>query len=133
MLPRILLVEDEHLIALGAQASLEDAGYEVSVVATGSNAVAQLEAGPFAAVVTDIRLGPGIDGWEVARQARHIAPTLPIVYVSGDSAADWPSDGVPNSIMLSKPYAEAQLIQAVSQLINARPIDLKGQGYSEPD
>ena len=124
--PRILLVEDEQLIAIGAQSALEDGGYEVAHVATGHAAIAELEIGisNFVALVTDIRLGQGPDGWEVARRARHLSATLPIVYVSGDSAADWPSQGVPNSIMLSKPYAEAQLLQAVTQLANARPQEI---------
>ena len=38
--------------------------------------------------------------------------------MSGDSAADWASAGVPNSIMLTKPFAPAQLVTAVSQLLN---------------
>jgi CheY-like chemotaxis protein len=123
-LPRILLVEDEKLIAMGARFSLEEAGYEVAEVASGSAALVDLETGVdrFTALITDIRLGKGPDGWDVARRARELSPNLPIVYVSGDSAADWTSQGVPNSIMLSKPYADAQLIQAVTQLINARPI-----------
>ena len=35
-----------------------------------------------------------------------------------DSAEDWASKGVPNSIMLAKPFAPAQLVTAVAQLIN---------------
>ena len=61
----------------------------------------------------------GIDGWEVAQQAREIDPQFPVVYMSGASAADWPSKGVPKSIMLEKPFAPAQLLTAVSQLLNA--------------
>jgi hypothetical protein len=38
--------------------------------------------------------------------------------MSGDSAEEWASKGVPNSIMLSKPFAPAQLSTAVSQLLN---------------
>jgi hypothetical protein len=39
--------------------------------------------------------------------------------MSGASAADWPSKGVPNSIMLEKPFAPAQLVTAVSSLLNS--------------
>jgi hypothetical protein len=39
--------------------------------------------------------------------------------MSGASAVDWPSKGVPNSIMLAKPFAPAQLVTAVSNLLNA--------------
>jgi hypothetical protein len=42
---------------------------------------------------------------EVARRARKIETEFPIVYMSGAAAADWTSKGVPNSIMLAKPFA----------------------------
>ena len=45
-------------------------------------------------------------------------PEFPVVYMSGARAVDWPSKGVPNSIMLAKPFAPAQLVTAVSQLLN---------------
>jgi DNA-binding response OmpR family regulator len=59
-----------------------------------------------------------LDGWEVARRAREISPAFPIVYMSGASAGDWTSKGVPHSIMLAKPFAPAQLVTAVAQLLN---------------
>ena len=51
------------------------------------------------------------------RSTRH----FPVIYMSGDSAEDWSSQGVPNSIMLSKPFAPAQLVTAVSQVLNSVP------------
>lgn len=105
-----------------AEMTLAEAGFEVIYVASGTEALAQLQEPPnFVALVTDIRLGKGPDGWEVARRARELSATIPIVYVSGDSAADWSIKGVPNSTMLSKPYAEAQLMVAVTQMVNAVP------------
>jgi len=73
----------------------------------------------YRALVTDIGLRRQIDGWEVAQQAREIDPAFPIVYMSGAHAEDWASKGVPNSIMLAKPFAPAQLVTAVSQLLNS--------------
>jgi DNA-binding response OmpR family regulator len=76
--------------------------------------------GKYRALVTDINLGPGkFDGWSVARHAREIDPNFPVVYMSGKDANDWASKGVPNSIMLAKPFEPAQLLTAVSQLLNA--------------
>ena len=60
-----------------------------------------------------------LDGWEVAQHAREIEPDFPVVYMSGAAAADWTSIGVPNSIMLAKPFAPAQLLTAVSNLLNS--------------
>ncbi|AFL50543.1 FixJ family two-component response regulator [Sinorhizobium fredii] len=66
-------------------------------------------------VVTDIMLSDrAVDGWEVARTAREIDPEVAVVYISGHGAVDWPSKGVPNSIVLEKPFAIAQLITAIS-------------------
>jgi len=78
--------------------------------------------GKYRALVTDINLGPDkMEGWEVAKHAREISPGLPVVYMSARATGDWTSKGVPNSIMLSKPFAPAQLVTAVSQLLNADP------------
>jgi CheY-like chemotaxis protein len=77
---------------------------------------------PFRAVVTDINLGRNrMDGWDVARHARENKPDMPVVYMTGDSADEWASKGVPNSILLTKPFAPAQLVTAVAQLLNAGP------------
>jgi len=77
-----------------------------------------IHTGKYRALVTDINLKGKMDGWEVARQARMIDPEFPIIYISGASAADWPSKGVSKSIMLSKPFAPAKLVTAVAQLLN---------------
>ena len=70
-------------------------------------------------LVADVKLRGRMDDWEVAKQAREINPAFPVIYMTGGSAGQWPSLGVPNSILLEKPFAPAQLVTAVSQpLIN---------------
>jgi DNA-binding response OmpR family regulator len=59
-----------------------------------------------------------MDGWEIAERAREIDPEFPIVYMTGGDADEWASKGVPNSVLLTKPFAPAQLVTAVSQLLN---------------
>jgi DNA-binding response OmpR family regulator len=115
----LLLVEDEALVRHDLKESLVEAGFDVSDVAQGGKALSELEADPsrFSGLITDIRLGRGPDGWEIARRARELIPNLPVVYISGHGSADWPSKGVPNSLTLSKPFAMAQLITAISTLL----------------
>jgi hypothetical protein len=60
-----------------------------------------------------------MQGWEVARHAREIDPAIPIVYMTGAAAEQWASHGVPHSTLLNKPFAPAQLVTAISQLLNA--------------
>jgi CheY-like chemotaxis protein len=67
-------------------------------------------------LITDIKLGSKMNGWEVARHARQTYPGIAVVYMSGDSAADWTAEGVPNSVMLQKPFATAQVTTAISTL-----------------
>jgi CheY-like chemotaxis protein len=90
-------------------------------VASGGEAVTLLKGhkGKYRALVTDINLHSKMDGWEVAQHARETYPGFPVVYMSGAAAADWASKGVPNSIILPKPFAPAQLLTAVSNLLNS--------------
>ncbi|HXO70383.1 MAG TPA: response regulator [Bradyrhizobium sp.] len=120
-LPLILVVEDDQLIQNLVQEALTDAGFEPALVTTAEEAIALLETkqNAYRALVTDINLPGKLSGWDVARAAREIDPTFPIVYMTGAAAEEWAAHGVPNSILLTKPFAPAQLVTAVSQLLNA--------------
>jgi DNA-binding response OmpR family regulator len=117
----VLVVEDDQLVQSVVEDCLSDGGFEAVIASSGDNAVELLDAaqGKYRALVTDINLSPSkFDGWDVARHAREIDPNFPVVYMSGKDADDWAAKGVPNSIMLPKPFAPAQLVTAVSQLLN---------------
>jgi CheY-like chemotaxis protein len=117
--PIVLLVEDEPLVLLVAQDALEAGGYTVLPVQLASEALKVLDTriAELSGVVTDIRLPGGSDGWAIARHARELKPDLPVVYTTSDGAADWPARGVPNSVVVQKPYAGAQLLTALSTLV----------------
>jgi CheY-like chemotaxis protein len=62
---------------------------------------------------------PGkLNGGDLARRARELQPLLPVIYMTGDSAAAWRSQGVPGSVLLQKPFADAQLLTALTTLLN---------------
>ena len=122
----VLVVEDEQLLREMVEPALADAGYSVLLAHNGSEALKYLEEreseeAPLRALVTDVQLGPGPSGWEIAKRARELHPEIPVVYVTGTAAAEWPSKGVPNSLIIQKPFAAAQVVTAVSQLLNAPP------------
>jgi DNA-binding response OmpR family regulator len=119
--PVILVIEDDEAIQAVVEAALSDAGFEPAMAASGEEAVTLLKGmkNAYRALVTDIGLRGRIDGWEVARQAREIEPDFPVVYMSGKSADEWTVKGVPHSIMLAKPFAPAQLVAAVANLLNS--------------
>ncbi len=100
---------------------LADGGFASDILSSGEEALTLFKGRlkNYRALVTDVSLKGRLSGWEVAKQIRGIDPGFPVVYMSGAHAEDWPSKGVPNSIMLAKPFAPAQLVTAVSQLLNA--------------
>jgi DNA-binding response OmpR family regulator len=116
----ILVVEDDQEIQSIVEDALVEGGFEPAIAPSGEEAVTLLQGNKsgYRALVADVKLRGRMDGWEVARHAREIDPEFPIIYMTGAGADKWPSRGVPNSILLEKPFAPAQLVTAVSQLLN---------------
>lgn len=119
--PALLLVEDEVLVQEMLATEFTDSGFELVVASDGDRALAELDADAtrFKAIITDIELGKGPDGWDVARRARELVADMPVVYITGAGGHDWSSKGVPDSVVISKPFAPAQLSTAVATLITA--------------
>jgi DNA-binding response OmpR family regulator len=116
----VLVIEDDLAIQALIDEALCDGGYEPANVRTGEEAITLLRGRQinYRVLVTDIDLAGRINGWEVARVAREIDPAYPVIYMTGNAADQWPIHGVPNSILLAKPFAPAQLVTAISNLLN---------------
>jgi len=115
----LLLVEDEPLIAWSLAEALEEEGYQVSLCGTGFDALNYIEMEDrVRAIVTDINFGSGPDGWEIARRAREHFPGAAVVYITGDSAAEFQQERVAQSRLLQKPFDVAELVTAVTELLS---------------
>ena len=117
--PPLLLVEDGPLTLLSTKVALEDGGYQVVAARHAAAALAAL-AQPVWGLITDIRLPGPLDGWEIAQEARARWADIPVVYVTGEGDADWPTKGVPGSLILQKPYSARKLLAAVRKLMTRR-------------
>jgi CheY-like chemotaxis protein len=119
----VLVVDDEDLVRALMEDSLEEAGFTVETATSAAQAISMLEAAGanYKALVTDVNLGAKLTGWDVGKRARELMHDIPVVYMSGFAGNEWTANGVPNSILLNKPFAPAQLVTAVSQLLNAVP------------
>lgn len=116
----ILVVEDEALIRMTLVEALAAGGYTVNECPDGSSAIHFIDASSeLHGLATDINLGDGPTGWDVPHHARKKYPDIAVVYMSGDSASGWTAEGVPNSIMLEKPFAEALMLTALGSLMIA--------------
>jgi DNA-binding response OmpR family regulator len=123
-LPEILVVEDDQAIQSLVVEALSDGGFQPAIADSGEMALTLINGreSKYRMLVIDIKLGKDrIQGWDVARRARAIKSALPVIYITGASAEEWAVQGVPNSILLSKPFVASQLITAVSQLLNQTP------------
>ncbi len=120
-LPVILIVEDEYALQGIVEEALEEAGFAVDILSSAEEALTLFSSGlkQYKALVTDVNLMGSLTGWDIARQVRERDPAFPVIYMTGAGAHQWSSRGVPNSVLLEKPFAPAQLVTAVSQLLNA--------------
>ena len=122
-LPVVLVIEDEYAIQGIVEDALTEGGFVADILSSGEEALTLFRGGGknYKALVTDVALKGRLNGWEVAAKIREKDPGFPVIYMSGANADEWASRGVPNSIMLAKPFAPAQIVTAVAQLLNSAP------------
>jgi DNA-binding response OmpR family regulator len=141
----ILIVEDEEHLATGIKFNLEMEGHDVAVVADGTEAAARLSAtgarDASELVILDVML-PGVDGFEVLRQARASGNFTPILMLT---AKNMPGDVVHGletgaDDYLAKPFDLDVLLARVKGLLRRRDwarggaeIDTVRIGESEVD
>lgn len=116
----LLVVDDEDLVLNMVEHALVDGGYAVLRAASGDEAIGILEARgqEIAGLITDVNLGAELDGWRVAQRARELNPDIPIVYTTGFSSGNWTSRGVPNSIVVQKPFSIDEIVAAIWTLLH---------------
>jgi DNA-binding response OmpR family regulator len=109
---RIVVVEDEPLIAFDIEHMLGDAGYEVVATVDNLADVMRLIAEEaIDLILSDIQLRGDGDGMDVARAAA--AKNVPVLFVSGNCPVDAQTLGVG---CLAKPYSEKTLKSALTAL-----------------
>jgi DNA-binding NtrC family response regulator len=113
---RVLVVDDDPIIALEAQEYLQSEGFDVVCASSGRDAIeAAGEPRSFAALVTDIDLGEGMDGFGVARRLRILDPDLPVIFISGADAGRYAIEAMKSSSFIAKPFAPHQIARALAE------------------
>lgn len=110
---RILVVEDEQIVAMSLEMMLEDEGFEVSGIAqTVKEALEMFDEGSFEAVVLDVNLH-GILYSDLAALLQQRG--IPFIVVTGydpeQQRANFPDD----TRFLQKPYSRAALVEAIRE------------------
>jgi CheY-like chemotaxis protein len=128
---RVLVVEDEDLVRSVATDELRDAGFDVVEAASGDEALRAIDADPsLDALFTDIRLGAGPDGWEVAQIFRSRHPEDPVIYASGYSPGE--PRRLSNSLFFPKPYRPSRITAALKLMLAASRWEPEAEAVGEP-
>jgi CheY-like chemotaxis protein len=128
----VLFVDDDLISHLLNCAVLRESGFNVVEAMSYAEACAEIKRRPrLAALVTDIELGVGPDGFEIARQARLTNPEVAVVYMSGTELRRYAKEGVKNSRFIPKPFGPEQLVKALDDATAPRAalgLDSPGAG-----
>lgn len=117
---RILLVDDDVLIAMSTVDMLEDLGHEVIESNSGASAVEILRADLSIDLLITDYLMPGMTGLEVANAARLLRPDLPVLLATG--YAEFPQGVDTDFPRLAKPYQQEQLAAEIAKVLKTKDL-----------
>lgn len=116
----VLLVDDDDGVLAILHHTMAQLGWRVLAAENGEQALQscrhQIESVDL--VITDLQM-PEMNGNELAKRLRALRPSLPIIFVSGDSASDLAEavKGLPNHCYLKKPFRTSDLAALVSSFV----------------
>jgi len=114
----LLLVEDDVLVRLTVALMLEDDGFTVIEASTAAEAQRLMQGGLNAmAVVTDVDLGAGPSGVDLADQLRSQRPDLAIIFITGRVASLAGRRLNLREAILPKPFEGSALSQLVRDMV----------------
>ena len=106
----VLVVEDEALTRLDLVETLRGGGYEVLEASDAREAFGYQQSGQRVdVVITDIQLGGGPTGWDVAERFRAARSDIPIVYTSGNAVDE--ARKVSGSVFFGKPCRTLDILR----------------------
>lgn len=113
---RVLLIEDDDLVRMMLSETLGSDGIEVDGLANAEDALILLGAGQVPDVlVTDIDLGPGLNGFDLAEIARSRHPDVEVILISGTAPKSETRRLRRHERFFQKPFATADLAAAIRE------------------
>jgi two-component system cell cycle response regulator CpdR len=113
---RILLAEDDQAMRTYLARALQNAGYDVSAVDRGTEALVLLQRESFDLLLSDIVM-PEMDGIELAQRCAEVSPTTKVMFITGFAAVSLrASREAPQARVLSKPFHLRDLVLEVQRV-----------------
>jgi len=131
---RILIAEDDSLLAEGLTRSLRDSGYAVDCVKTGAEADSATTAFEFDLLILDLNL-PKMNGFEVLKRLRSRSRVLPVLILTAQNGVEDRVRGLDFGAddYLAKPFALEELkarVRALTRRTSGAPALLRHGGLS---
>ncbi|MDK2891722.1 response regulator [Methanohalophilus sp.] len=121
--PRIVIVEDEMIVAMGIKLKLESMGYVCSMVSNGLSALKVVRKQNPDVILMDIILKGEIDGVETAALIKKNYD-IPLIFLTGDSSAETRERAlaVSPAAFIEKPFMDIELKDAIENALYSRMI-----------
>jgi DNA-binding response OmpR family regulator len=129
---RILVVEDDSVVAETVEAYLQQAGYEVTVIRDGRAAVAHVRDDVPALVILDLMI-PGLPGLDVCRQLRHESH-VPVLMLTARTTEQDRLRGFETGAddYVAKPFSPRELVCRVQALLRRTSAAADGEPRAAP-
>ena len=130
MKPRILVIDDDAEIRKSFKMTLEYAGYDVTLAATGEEGVKLAEQEAPDLVFCDIKM-PGMDGLEVLQKLQHLKDVMPVVVITGNA-------DIQNAVeatrlgafdFIEKPVSSERMLVSVRNAVDTRRLKTENKTY----
>jgi DNA-binding response OmpR family regulator len=128
IMPRILTIEDDELIAHDIVRTLSASGFSVDVARTGREGMAKVMAGDYDVVTLD-RMLPDLDGLTIVATMRGVGMETPVLVMSAMSDVDQRIQGLRagGDDYLTKPFSPDEMFARVEVLLRRRPRHAKAE------
>ncbi|MGQ9510196.1 MAG: sigma-54-dependent transcriptional regulator [Thermodesulfobacteriota bacterium] len=121
---KIMIIEDEPLMRITIQDSLEAEGYDVSIAETGQKGLSIFRKNMSDILITDLKL-PDTDGLQILNEVKQMNPETQVImitaYGSIDSAVTAMKEGA--SDYLTKPFSMDELLLIIKRLIRIKQLE----------
>jgi CheY-like chemotaxis protein len=119
-MPRILIAEDDPDVRSFLEDELTSAGFTVTAVDNGADAVVAAVEQPYDLYLLDM-LMPGLDGIQTIRVLKKVTPDVPIIGLTGYVGLGYMAQAAAYGVIcLAKPVVIADLIREINEAIASR-------------
>jgi CheY-like chemotaxis protein len=120
---RVMAVDDEPAVGSMVRRILRPHGHSVVTATSGEEALERLAGEPFDVLISDVGMGPGMNGWELVECVRRFRPHARVVLATGWGATIEPAEAQAKGVdaVLAKPYRPDELERVLAQLTLSFP------------